>query len=44
MLQVLTAALSKRGAQIFLKMVFEDGFFHADLHPGIFIEEGGILD
>ena len=35
-------ALSKRGAQIFLKMVFEDGFFHADLHPGnLFIEEGG---
>jgi len=36
------AELSKRGAQIFLKMVFEDGFFHADLHPGnLFIEEGG---
>ena len=35
-------SLSKRGAQIFLKMVFEDGFFHADLHPGnLFIEEGG---
>jgi ubiquinone biosynthesis protein len=35
-------ALSKRGARIFLKMVFEDGFFHADLHPGnLFIEEGG---
>ncbi len=34
--------LSKRGAQIFLKMVFEDGFFHADLHPGnLFIEEEG---
>jgi ubiquinone biosynthesis protein len=27
-------ALSKRGAHIFLKMAFEDGFFHADLHPG----------
>ena len=36
------AALSKQGARIFLKMVFEDGFFHADLHPGnLFIEEGG---
>ena len=36
------AALSKHGAQIFLKMVFEDGFFHADLHPGnFFIEQGG---
>ena len=34
--------LSRRGAQIFLKMVFDDGFFHADLHPGnLFIEEGG---
>ena len=34
--------LSKRGARIFLKMVFEDGFFHADLHPGnLFIREGG---
>jgi ubiquinone biosynthesis protein len=36
------AALSKDGARIFLKMVFEDGFFHADLHPGnLFIEEDG---
>jgi len=36
------AALSKHGARIFFKMVFEDGFFHADLHPGnLFIEEGG---
>jgi ubiquinone biosynthesis protein len=40
--------LSKRGAEIFLKMVFEDGFFHADLHPGnLFIEEDsniGLID
>ena len=36
------ADVSKRAAQIFLKMVFEDGFFHADLHPGnLFIEEEG---
>jgi ubiquinone biosynthesis protein len=36
------ADLSKRAAQIFLKMVFEDGFFHADLHPGnLFIEDQG---
>src|SRR5947209_19730517 len=36
------AALSKRGAKLFLKMVFEDGFLHADLHPGnLFIAEGG---
>jgi ubiquinone biosynthesis protein len=38
------AALSKHGARIFLKMVFEDGFFHADLHPGnLFIEEDGLI-
>jgi ubiquinone biosynthesis protein len=37
-------ALAERGAHIFLKMVFEDGFFHADLHPGnLFIEEGGTI-
>jgi ubiquinone biosynthesis protein len=34
--------VSKNGAHLFLKMVFEDGFFHADLHPGnLFIEEEG---
>jgi ubiquinone biosynthesis protein len=38
------AELSKHAAQIFLKMVFEDGFFHADLHPGnLFIEQGGLI-
>jgi len=38
------AELSKQTARIFLKMVFEDGFFHADLHPGnLFIEERGII-
>ena len=38
------ADLSKRAAHIFLKMVFEDGFFHADLHPGnLFIEEKGCI-
>jgi len=26
--------LAKIGAEAVLKMVFEDGFFHADLHPG----------
>jgi ubiquinone biosynthesis protein len=36
--------LSKHTARIFLKMVFEDGFFHADLHPGnLFIEERGLI-
>ncbi len=28
------AALAHRGAQAMLKMVLEDGFFHADPHPG----------
>ncbi len=36
------AALAERAARIILKMVFEDGFFHADPHPGnFFIEPGG---
>ena len=35
-------ALAERCARILLKMVFEDGFFHADPHPGnFFIEPGG---
>src|SRR5579875_436895 len=34
--------LARRAARIILKMVFEDGFFHADPHPGnFFIEPGG---
>lgn len=36
------AALAQRAAGVILKMVFEDGFFHADPHPGnFFIEAGG---
>ena len=36
------ASLATRGARLVLKMVFEDSFFHADLHPGnLFIEDGG---
>jgi ubiquinone biosynthesis protein len=36
------ASVGRRGAQLFLKIVFEDGFFHADLHPGnFFVEQGG---
>ncbi len=36
------AALAEQAARIILKMVFEDGFFHADPHPGnFFIEPGG---
>lgn len=34
--------LAKRGTQAILKMIFEDGFFHADLHPGnFFVESDG---
>ena len=36
--------LARRSARIFLKMVFEDGFFHADPHPGnFFVEPGGTI-
>jgi ubiquinone biosynthesis protein len=35
-------ALARRAAAVLLKMVFEDGFFHADPHPGnFFVEEDG---
>ncbi len=34
--------LAERGARVILKMIFDDGFFHADLHPGnFFIESDG---
>ncbi|MDA9950974.1 AarF/ABC1/UbiB kinase family protein [Oligoflexaceae bacterium] len=33
--------LAKRGAEIFLEMVFEHGLFHADPHPGNFIIKSG---
>ena len=37
--------LAQRAAQIVAKMVFEDGFFHADPHPGnFFIESGGVSE
>ncbi len=26
--------IAKRGANMFLQMVFRDGFYHADPHPG----------
>jgi ubiquinone biosynthesis protein len=36
------ALLAQRGVGLVLKMIFEDGFFHADLHPGnLFVEESG---
>ncbi|HEY9431277.1 MAG TPA: AarF/ABC1/UbiB kinase family protein [Blastocatellia bacterium] len=35
-------AMAERGTEVILKMIFEDGFFHADLHPGnFFIETDG---
>ncbi len=35
-------ALARRATGIALEMVFEDGFFHADPHPGnLFVEPGG---
>ncbi|MBI2942242.1 MAG: AarF/ABC1/UbiB kinase family protein [Chloroflexi bacterium] len=34
--------LAEQATRIYLKMVFEDGFFHADPHPGnIFVEPDG---
>jgi Predicted unusual protein kinase len=34
--------IARRTASLLLKMVFEDGFFHADPHPGnFFVEQGG---
>jgi len=36
------AALAARASGILMKMVFEDGFFHADPHPGnFFVEPSG---
>ena len=35
-------ALAERGTQVILRMIFDHGFFHADLHPGnFFIETDG---
>jgi ubiquinone biosynthesis protein len=40
--QVDRVELARRAATIEMKMIFEDGFFHADPHPGnFFIESGG---
>ncbi|MDQ0755589.1 AarF/ABC1/UbiB kinase family protein [Arthrobacter sp. B3I4] len=39
-----TAVLAVRACNVLLKMVFEDGFFHADPHPGnFFVEPDGRL-
>ena len=40
----LRAELAERGGRAILKMVFEDGFVHADLHPGnILLSEDGTM-
>lgn len=37
-------ALTKRGAELYFRQVFDFGFFHADPHPGnIFVGEGGVI-
>ncbi len=37
-------ALAKRSASILLKMIFDEGFFHADPHPGnFFVEADGTI-
>ncbi|WP_068138858.1 ABC1 kinase family protein [Limnochorda pilosa] len=38
------ALVARRGAQLFLKMVLVDGFFHGDPHPGnLYVEPGNRL-
>lgn len=39
-----TQLICKNGSRLVLKMIFEDGFFHADPHPGnLFVCEGGVI-
>ena len=36
--------LAKRGANLYLEMIFRDGFYHADPHPGnILVLPGGVI-
>jgi ubiquinone biosynthesis protein len=36
--------IARRGAEIFLEMIFRDGFYHADPHPGnILVLPGGVV-
>ncbi len=36
--------LSQTGGKFILKQIFEDGFFHADPHPGnLFVKDGGVI-
>ncbi len=38
------AALARAGAEIYLHMIFEHGFYHADPHPGnIVVLDGGVF-
>ncbi|HEX4794044.1 MAG TPA: AarF/ABC1/UbiB kinase family protein [Humisphaera sp.] len=47
-LKVDRSELAKRGANVFIRMMFRDGFYHADPHPGNFLllRDGriGLLD
>jgi ubiquinone biosynthesis protein len=36
-LPVPPAELARRGANVFIQMIFRDGFYHADPHPGNFL-------
>jgi len=37
-------AIARRGAEIFLEMIFRDGFYHADPHPGnLLVLPGGVI-
>ncbi len=39
-----TELICKNGSRLVLKMIFEDGFFHADPHPGnLFVCEGNVI-
>jgi ubiquinone biosynthesis protein len=36
--------LARRGARVYLEMIFRDGFYHADPHPGnVLILDGGVI-
>ena len=36
--------LARRGARVFLEMIFRDGFYHADPHPGnVLVLDGGVI-
>jgi len=39
-----TAKICRNGARLVLKMIFEDGFFHADPHPGnLFVADNEVI-